>query len=108
MSDIDYVGQLTERQKGHLPDHMSLEWLEARPGYVRGRFEIKPHHLALLFQPFRQVDTGLTRRHDGTGLGLAICRRLADLLGGYISADSEWQQGSTFTVLLPLESGHKP
>jgi uncharacterized protein (TIGR00369 family) len=46
MSDIDYVGQLTERQKGHLPDHLGLEWVEARPGYVRGRFEVKPHHMA--------------------------------------------------------------
>jgi uncharacterized protein (TIGR00369 family) len=46
MSDIDYVGQLTERQKGHLPDHMGLEWIEARPGYVRGRFDVKPHHMA--------------------------------------------------------------
>ena len=46
MSEIDYVGQLTERQKGHLPDHMGLEWLEARSGYVRGRFDVKPHHMA--------------------------------------------------------------
>jgi 1,4-dihydroxy-2-naphthoyl-CoA hydrolase len=45
MSD-DYIAQLTERQKGHLPDHMGLVWQEARPGFVRGRFEIKPHHLA--------------------------------------------------------------
>lgn len=46
MSDTDYVGQLTERQKGHLPDHLGLEWIEARPGFVKGRFDVKPHHLA--------------------------------------------------------------
>lgn len=46
MSEIDYVGQLTERQKGHLPDHLGLEWLEARPGLVRGRFDVRPHHMA--------------------------------------------------------------
>src|SRR5262245_35622420 len=46
MSEIDYVGQLTDRQKGHLPDHMGLEWVEARPGFVRGRFDVKPHHMA--------------------------------------------------------------
>jgi uncharacterized protein (TIGR00369 family) len=46
MSETDYVGQLTERQKGHLPDYLGLEWTEARPGLVRGRFDIKPHHLA--------------------------------------------------------------
>jgi 1,4-dihydroxy-2-naphthoyl-CoA hydrolase len=46
MSDIDYAGQLTERQKGHLPDHLGLEWIDARPGFVRGRFDVKLHHLA--------------------------------------------------------------
>jgi 1,4-dihydroxy-2-naphthoyl-CoA hydrolase len=46
MSEPDYVAQLTERQKGHLPDHLNLEWVEARHGYVKGRFEVKPHHLA--------------------------------------------------------------
>ena len=40
MSGIDYVGQLTERQQGALPDHLGLEWEEARPGFVRGRFEV--------------------------------------------------------------------
>ena len=65
---------------------------------------IKPADLASLFQPFRQLDTGLTRQHEGTGLGLAICRRLAELLGGEISAASEWQQGSEFTVILPVHN----
>jgi 1,4-dihydroxy-2-naphthoyl-CoA hydrolase len=46
MSETDWVGQLTERQKGHLPDHMDLEWLEARPGFVRGRFTALLHHMA--------------------------------------------------------------
>jgi signal transduction histidine kinase len=63
---------------------------------------IKPDDLSQLFIPFRQVDTGLARQHEGTGLGLAICRRLATLLGGEISAQSRWQQGSEFTVTLPL------
>jgi PAS domain S-box-containing protein len=63
---------------------------------------IKPEDLGVLFQPFRQIDTGLTRNHEGTGLGLAICRRLAHLLGGDVRAESVWQQGSTFSVTLPL------
>lgn len=63
---------------------------------------IKETDLALLFQPFRQIDTGLSRLHEGTGLGLAICRRLTVLMGGDISAKSEWQKGSEFTVILPL------
>jgi PAS domain S-box-containing protein len=64
---------------------------------------IRPEHLSKLFQPFSQVDTGISRQHEGTGLGLAICRRLATLLGGEIDASSEWSKGSTFTVMFPLE-----
>lgn len=64
---------------------------------------IKPSDLENLFEPFRQVDSGLARKHEGTGLGLAICRRLADLMGGRIDVESEWGQGSTFGVTLPLE-----
>jgi PAS domain S-box-containing protein len=64
---------------------------------------IKPDDLALLFLPFRQIDTGLQRQHEGTGLGLAICRRLTTLLGGEISAKSVWSQGSEFTVILPVQ-----
>ena len=58
--------------------------------------------LANLFQPFRQIDTGLTRQHEGTGLGLAICRRLADLLGGEIYAESQYSAGSVFTFTVPV------
>jgi len=43
---------------------------------------IKPEDMAMLFKPFRQVDSTLARNHEGTGLGLAICRRLAELMGG--------------------------
>ena len=43
---MDFVTPLTERQTGLLPDHLGLEWLEARPGFVRGRFSVKPHHMA--------------------------------------------------------------
>lgn len=64
---------------------------------------IKPEDLDLLFQPFRQIDSGLSRTHDGTGLGLAICRRLLELMGGQIFAVSEWSKGSEFIVLLPLQ-----
>jgi signal transduction histidine kinase len=63
---------------------------------------IKPADLAMLFRPFRQIDGGLARENEGTGLGLAISQRLATLLDGEISAASEWQQGSVFTLTLPL------
>ncbi|MBX3279953.1 MAG: PAS domain S-box protein [Acidobacteria bacterium] len=68
---------------------------------------IRTEDLPTLFQPFRQIDSGLSRNHEGTGLGLAICRRLTDLMGGEIHAESEWGVGSTFIVTLPLIAPEK-
>jgi len=68
---------------------------------------IKPEDIGKLFQPFRQLDTGLTRQHEGTGLGLAICRRLVERLGGKISVESRWGQGSMFQFTLPVVSERK-
>jgi signal transduction histidine kinase len=45
--------------------------------------------------------------HEGTGLGLAICRRLLELMGGQITANSSWSNGSEFIVLLPLQGETK-
>lgn len=65
---------------------------------------IRNEDLPHLFQPFRQIDAGLSRNHDGTGLGLAICRRLCELMGGTIHVESAWGHGSTFTVTMPLHA----
>jgi two-component system sensor histidine kinase BarA len=56
----------------------------------------------VVFEKFRQIDAGHTRRHMGTGLGLAICRELAHLIGASVSFVSETGRGATFFVDLPL------
>lgn len=63
---------------------------------------IPPGHLRLIFDRFHRVDTRLTREVNGLGLGLAICKRIVELHGGMIWAESDLGKGSTFHVWLPM------
>ena len=62
---------------------------------------IAPADVPRLFQPFTQLDSGVTRRYGGTGLGLYISQRLASLLGGRLSMESSLGEGSVFTLVIP-------
>jgi len=64
---------------------------------------IAPEHQELIFEEFGQVKGPLQRRVRGTGLGLPLCRRLAGLLGGRVTVESEPGVGSTFTATLPVQ-----
>ncbi|CAN5555601.1 PAS domain-containing protein [soil metagenome] len=69
---------------------------------------IPAHKLAAIFEPFTQADSANSRRKGGTGLGLTISRRLAELMGGRIEVQSEPEQGSVFSLVIPLESVDNP
>ncbi|WEK01699.1 MAG: ATP-binding protein [Candidatus Sphingomonas phytovorans] len=56
----------------------------------------------IIFESFRQVDAGTTRKFGGTGLGLAICRNLARAMDGDVTVRSQVGEGSVFTLELPL------
>lgn len=60
--------------------------------------------LAKLFKPFSQIDNIATRKYGGTGLGLSICKKLVEMMGGTVSAQSTEGLGSVFSFMLPLQS----
>jgi PAS domain S-box-containing protein len=89
--------QITSQLVPTRPDQIQLDISISDTG-----IGMSPEVVSSLFSPFYQGDTSTTRRFGGTGLGLAICKRLAELMGGQISAESTPDVGSTFRVQLPF------
>jgi len=69
---------------------------------------ISKENQARIFEPFTQVDGGITRTYGGTGLGLTITRNFLNLLGGSLEIASREGKGSTFTIFLPVSLPDPP
>jgi signal transduction histidine kinase/CheY-like chemotaxis protein len=69
---------------------------------------IRPEDQSIVFEEFRQAETGKDSTQEGTGLGLAITKRLVEQQGGKISLYSEPGKGSRFTFTLPLGHASRP
>ncbi len=68
---------------------------------------IKPENISRLFSEFTQLEVPLTKKYRGAGLGLALIKKLVELQGGRIWAESELGKGSKFIFTLPVKP-HKP
>ena len=62
---------------------------------------IKQEDMEKIFEDFQQIDSGRNRGVEGTGLGLSITKRFVQLMNGHIEVESEYGEGSTFTVTIP-------
>ncbi len=62
---------------------------------------IQEKDLNEIFDPFNQVDSSVTRKYQGTGLGLTLTKQFVEMHHGVIWAESEFEKGSRFTILLP-------
>lgn len=82
-----------------LPGQNNTEFLEIE--VKDSGIGIPVEGLPRLFQPFSQLESGISRTHEGTGLGLAMVRKLAELHGGGVGVQSEEGKGSSFLVWLP-------
>lgn len=77
------------------PDHFIFSIADTGVGFCDSQTEA-------LFQPFSQLDSTASRRHEGTGLGLAICKRLVAAMGGSITARGRPDKGAVFRFEIPL------
>ncbi|HEX7118636.1 MAG TPA: ATP-binding protein [Longimicrobiales bacterium] len=109
-TDPDKLRQILRNLLSNAVKFTDRGWIETSARLADGQIVIEvvdtgigipPEYQDRIFDPFWQVERGVTRGVGGTGLGLSVSRRLARLLGGDISVRSEPGAGSTFTVRVP-------
>jgi PAS domain S-box-containing protein len=89
-------GEVRVRLEYHAPGHWALQVADTGIG-------IPKEEQASIFDPFQQVDNDITNENRGIGLGLSITKQLVNLMGGRITLESQTGQGSSFSVLLPIQ-----
>lgn len=89
----EIVVRVTSQRKAERQHELHFAVSDTGIGIPANRFD-------LLFQSFSQVDVSIQRQYGGTGLGLAICKRLAELMGGRVWAESQAGKGSVFHATL--------
>lgn len=96
-----FTKQGTVQIRAYPVNEGGMQWI--RVDVIDSGIGIAEQDMPLLFEPFRQVDSSLTRTAGGTGLGLPIARSLMQLMGGALTVQSTLNVGSTFTITIPTE-----
>jgi protein-histidine pros-kinase len=94
--------KFTERGRVHLGVKQSKSGGSNQTEFyvVDSGIGIRPEEKERLYQAFARLGSGAIQRREGTGLGLHLSQKLAELLGGHITCESEYGKGSAFTLTL--------
>ena len=103
---VNNAVKFTER--GFVRVRVSADGLAYRFEVADSGIGFDPAKADELFGRFEQADSSIAGRFGGSGLGLAISRRLAELMGGALSATAAPGEGATFTLTLPLPAAAAP
>jgi len=90
---------------------LSVDYLGRKPSGEEIRFSVRdtgigmtPPQIEGLFESFYQADSSISRRYGGTGLGLSLTKQFCEMLGGRLTVQSALNQGTTFTMKVPVRS----
>ncbi len=101
----DYEGDnkksLEDYEKGNKEASEDYEWIEF--SVTDTGIGMNDEQKQKIFQEFTQADASYTRKYGGTGLGLVITQRFTEMMGGTITVESEFGQGSLFKIRLPAK-----
>jgi signal transduction histidine kinase/ActR/RegA family two-component response regulator len=98
-TEVGRIGIVVRYDGTSTPPTLGFDVIDTGVGLTAGQ-------MRQLFQPFVQGDSSVGRKHGGTGLGLAISKRMAELLGGTLSAESEPGRGSCFRLTIACGDLH--